>query len=417
MITQKAQEHRQELVENLIDAMKQGTAPWQKPWTADAPFNAVTGRPYHGTNILNLAVKSSILGASEDPRWCTFDQAKEKGWSIKKGSKGTHVEFYKFDEKPKLDENGAPVLNADGQQEMQRSVVVKNYVVFHASQIDGIGPYVPKTHDPIEQHEKAERILKESGADIRHGGDAAYYQPKEDFVQLPDRNSFHSQADYYATALHELGHWTGHMNRLNRPLSYDMGSEKYAREELVAEITSMFVSAETGIPQTQEHFQNHAAYVNHWISHLEQNPNTLFEAVRDAHKATEEIMKHERVREQTQEQVQAEEQVQEQAQPEQAAPELSKEDIKALNLIPGEADPIIHMKPRTDDQQYKGKVLYVDANICIQQGGTKSMYVHDRKNLDNVPSVGDDVKIKYPKEDGLKASVTENESRKKVRSR
>ena len=301
MITEKAKERREELVHDLVEAMKQGTAPWQQPWTgAERPFNAVTGRRYNGANLLNLALRSSVLGAGSDPRWCTFEQAKEKGWSIKKGSKGTAVEFYKFEEKPKVDEFGAPVLNEKGEQEVEKKVLVRNYIVFHASQIDGIGPYAPKVRNSAESNEKAERILAESGADIRHGGDVAGYNIEGDYIRLPQQEAFHSQADYYATALHELTHWTGHRDRLNRPLSYDMDSEKYAREELVAEISSMFVSAETGIPQTKEHFRNHAAYVDHWIGHLEQDPNALFKAIKDAQRASEEILKHERLREQTQ---------------------------------------------------------------------------------------------------------------------
>ncbi len=111
---------------------------------------------------------------------------------------------------------------------------------------------------------------------------------------------FNSQANYYATALHELTHWTGHPDRLNRDWSSDMKSEAYAREELVAEIGSMFVSAETGIPQAKEHLDNHAAYVESWIKAVEADPNALFKAVSQAQKASEEILKHERVREQSQ---------------------------------------------------------------------------------------------------------------------
>ena len=172
--------------------------------------------------------------------------------------------------------------------------------MFHASQIDGIEPYEPKVHNAIECNEKAERILKESGADIRHGGDGAYYNFADDYIQLPNMEQFNSQADYYATALHELTHWTGHSSRLNREQVGDKNSEAYAREELVAEIGSMFVSAETGIQQTKEHFANHASYVDFWIKAVEEDPNALFRAVSQAQKASEEILKHERVREQTQ---------------------------------------------------------------------------------------------------------------------
>ena len=390
MISSKAQEYRDELVKKLCDAMEQGTAPWQKTWTdGDAPFNAVSGRAYHGINSINLALNSQALGHPEDPRWCTFDQAKEKGWHVKPGEKGTHVEFYKFDEKPKVDDFGDPVLDEDGKQEVEKSVLVRNYVVFHASQIEGITPYVPKARNPIETSEKAERILKESGAEIRHGGNEAFYSLTGDYIQVPERGQFKSQADYYSTALHELSHWTGHPSRLNRETSSDMNSETYAKEELVAEISSMFVSAETGIPQTQEHFDNHAAYVDHWVKAIKEDPNALFRAVNQAQKASEEILKHERVREREQAQAQVEGQ-----NPEQKLA-LTEQTIRDMKLIEG--DTKVFLKPRVDGQQYKGKILHVDEaqGYCVQQVGRQSLVVHKLERMEEVPKIGEAVKISY----------------------
>ncbi len=403
MISSKAQEYRDELVKKLCDAMEKGTAPWQKTWTdGDAPFNAVSGRAYHGINSINLALQGQLLGHAEDPRWCTFDQAKEKGWHVRPGEKGTHVEFYKFDEKPKVDEFGDPVLDEDGKQEVEKSVLVRNYVVFHASQIEGITPYVPKARNPIETNEKAERILKESGAEIRHGGNEAFYSLTGDYIQVPERGQFKTQADYYSTALHELSHWTGHPSRLNRETSSDMNSETYAKEELVAEISSMFVSAETGIPQTQEHFDNHAAYVDHWVKAIKEDPNALFRAVNQAQKASEEILKHERVREQTQAQTEGQN-------PEQK-PALTEQTIRDMKLIEG--DTKVFLKPRVDGQQYKGKILHVDESqgYCVQQVGRQSLVVHKLERMEEVPKIGEAVKISYGT-NGEKAKISIQEDR------
>ena len=403
MISSKAQEYRDELVKKLCDAMEKGTAPWQKTWTdGDAPFNAVSGRPYHGINSINLALQSQSLGHAEDPRWLTYDQAKEKGWHVKPGERGTHVEFYKFDEKPKVDEFGDPVLDEDGKQEVEKSVLVRNYVVFHASQIEGISPYVPKARNPIETSEKAERILKESGAEIRHGGNEAFYSLTGDNIQVPERGQFKTQADYYSTALHELSHWTGHPSRLNRETSSDMNSETYAKEELVAEISSMFVSAETGIPQTQEHFDNHAAYVDHWVKAIKEDPNALFRAVNQAQKASEEILKHERVREQTQAQTEGQN-------PEQK-PALTEQTIRDMKLIEG--DTKVFLKPRVDGQQYKGKILHVDESqgYCVQQVGRQSLVVHKLERMEEVPKIGEAVKISYGT-NGEKAKISIQEDR------
>ena len=395
MISSKAQEYRDELVKKLCDAMENGTAPWQRTWTdGDAPFNAVSGRAYHGINAVNLALQSQALGHSEDGRWLTFDQAKEKGWHVKQGEKGTHVEFYKFEEKPKFDESGSPVLDSDGKQEVEKSVIVRNYVVFHASQIEGIEPYVPKARNPIEDNEKAERILKESGAEIRHGGNEAFYNRTNDYIQLPEKGQFKSQADYYASALHELGHWTGYSSRLNRPASSDMKSETYAKEEfkeeLVAEISSMFVSAETGIAQTQEHFENHASYVDYWVKAVKEDPNALFKAVSQAQKASEEILKYERVREREQNQ----EQTLSNSSPEQK-PVITKKMIEDLKLIDG--NPEIFENPRTDGQQFKGKILHVDESqgYCVQQIGKNSLYALRLEKLERTPEVGENLKISF----------------------
>ena len=408
MISSKAQEYRDELVKKLCEAMENGTAPWQKTWTdGDAPFNAVSGRAYRGINSINLALKSQELGHSEDGRWITFDQAKEKGWHVKQGEKGTHVEFYKFEEKPKFDEAGSPVLDADGKQEIEKNVLVKNYVVFHASQIEGIPPYVPKARNPIEDNEKAERILKESGAEIRHGGNEAFYNRTNDYIQLPEKGQFKSQADYYATALHELSHWTGHPDRLNRKTSSDMKSETYAKEELVAEISSMFVSAETGISQTQEHFENHASYVDYWVKSVKEDPNALFKAVNQAQKASEEILKYERVRECEQAQAQT---VQSEVQNLEQKPVITKQMIQDLKLIDG--NPEIFADPRTDGQQFKGKILHVDQEngYCVQLVGKNSLYALKLEKLERTPEVGENLKISFD-DKGEKAKINVQKER------
>ena len=282
MIAQKAKEIREELAAKICDALEKGTAPWQKPWVGESPHNAISHQPYHGINHVNLS-----MYPSSDPRWITFQQAKEKGWHIKKGAKGMHVEFYKFGTKIIRDELGEAVLDELGKPETKSSCLVKTYVVFHASQVDGIPEYEPPARNPIETHENAEKLIKASKADIRFGGNSAYYRALSDYIQVPEKDQFLSQTDYYATVLHELGHWTGHPSRLNRDLSGTMYSKAYAREELVAEIASVFMSAETGIPQSQEHIDNHAAYVQSWLEMIKNEPKALFTAISQAQKVAD----------------------------------------------------------------------------------------------------------------------------------
>lgn len=147
----------------------------------------------------------------------------------------------------------------------------------------------------------------------------------------------------------------------------------------------MFVSAETGIPQTQEHFDNHAAYVDHWVKAIKEDPNALFKAVNQAQKASEEILKYERVREREQAEGQNLEQ----------KPVLTEQTIRDMKLIDG--DTKVFLKPRVDGQQYKGKILHVDESqgYCVQQVGRQSLVVHKLERMEEVPKIGEAVKISY----------------------
>lgn len=289
---------REEITARMIGALEKGTAPWQKPWTAeDAPRNAVTGRRYNGVNALYLGFLGMAKFGGNDPRWLTFAQAKEKGWHVKKGEHGARVIFWGDCVKPVEDKDGKPILDKDGNPKMKTVTVAKVFTVFHASQVEGIPAYIAPEGDKIASIEVAERIMADSGADIRYGGNRAFFSPDDDFIALPRRELFGNAANFYATALHELAHWTGHKSRLARDLSGSKGTAKYAREELIAEMTAVFLSIETGIPQTPEHFENHAAYVASWVHLLKSEPDALFKAASAASKAAEYLLKAERARE------------------------------------------------------------------------------------------------------------------------
>ena len=239
--------------------------------------------------------------------------------------------------------------------------------------------YELSARNPTDTSQKAERILLESGADIRHGGNEAFYDRTDDYIQVPERGQFSSQANYYATALHELEHWTGHPSRLNREASGDVRSESYAKEELAAEITSMFVSAETGIPQTQEHFDNHAAYVDYWVKAVKEDPNALSRAVNQAQKASEEILKYERVREREQ----AQSQSTPEGQPPEQNPALTEQTIRDMKLIEG--DTKVFLKPRLDGQQTKFcRLLSTRAGLLLitlsGTYGVSSLKVHGHRS-------------------------------------
>lgn len=270
----------------LIAMIEAGTAPWQKPWTpamgSDMPFNHVTGTPYHGFNALKL-----LICGRDDPRWMTYKQAQETGAQVRKGERGIGlVRVITHEVRAKRDENGNIVKDQNGETVQERvwleRPIFKAFTVFNAEQIDGLPEWKPEPLSELtwDDHSRAERILAASGADILHkAGDAAYYRPGADIIVLPEKNQFAAAGDYYATALHELGHWTGHESCLNRDLSGGFGSESYAREELRAEIASMMMSRVLGIPH---HPERHASYVENWIKILQNDPEEILRATTDA---------------------------------------------------------------------------------------------------------------------------------------
>lgn len=283
--------HHQIVANQIIESLKQGTAPWLKPWepgigNGQIPFNPVTGKRYRGINALYL-----MLNQSGDNRWLTYKQAQNIDAQVRKGEKGTTVQYWKFhDEKIKKDDAGNPVLDEQGnpvkvQVNLERPKVFYA-TVFHASQIDNMPELVQKEQD-WSLIERAENLLLNSGAAIFHSeADRAFYRLSTDSIHLPPKEQFKSAANYYATALHELGHWSGHPSRLNRDLGHPFGSEAYAKEELRAEIASMLLGSEIGIGHDPS---QHTAYIKSWIRVLEDDPLEIFRASADAEKIVNHI--------------------------------------------------------------------------------------------------------------------------------
>lgn len=286
-------EYAEEVAARIIEQLEQGTAPWQKPWQPGElrlPYNPTTGKEYRGMNSLWLHMQGH-----SDPRWMTYNQASNEGAQVRKGSRGTQIVYWKFSEERKAtDEQGRPVIDPDtGKQktvtvqlERPRSFMAR---VFNGSQIDGLPPLEARPTGPEpERHARAEAILANSGADIRHEpGDRAFYRPSTDSITLPERNQFPTADNYYATALHELGHWTGHPSRLDRDLAHPFGSEGYAREELRAEIASLMLGERLEIGHDPG---QHAAYVGSWVKALKEDPKEIFRAASDAERISGYVM-------------------------------------------------------------------------------------------------------------------------------
>lgn len=286
----------EEIADRLIKQLEEGTAPWQKPWepgSSRMPHNPVSGTRYKGANALWLAMQQRT-----DPRWMTYKQAQSVNAQVQKGEKGTLVQYWKFtDTIPKLDDKGKPVLDDNGKKKM---ITVKldrpkvfSAVVFNAEQIQGLPPLEVKATKPDwERHERAENILQAMSVPIKHDqADGAFYRPSTDSIHLPERSQFPSADNYYATALHEAGHSTGHKSRLDRDLTGRFGSESYAKEELRAEIASLMIGDELQIGHDPG---QHAAYVKSWVKVLKDDPKEILRAAKDAESISSYLLSHEK---------------------------------------------------------------------------------------------------------------------------
>ena len=299
---------RQEVTDRIINMLENGVAPWQKPWnpadaSLDMPMNPTTGKAYRGGNAIHLMATGLRRGYG-DPRWMTYRQAAELAWQVRKGEKGTQIEFWEV--KAGRDTRSEPIRAGDGDGHQPADepdegrgnrLIHRVYTVFNAKQIEGIPEWTPKQRTVFEVVEAAEHILNNCGATILHDqADRAFYNRSSDSIHLPPKHAFKDAASYYGTALHEAAHSSGHPSRLNRATlneSYRFGDISYAKEELRAELASVFLAAERGIPHDPE---QHAAYVGSWIKTLKEDKNEIFRAAHDASRAADFLLALERDR-------------------------------------------------------------------------------------------------------------------------
>ncbi len=280
-----------EITEKIIAELEQGTVPWVRPWgsggqgpSLSLPKNALTAKTYSGINIL-LLWEALINRGFASCHWLTFKQALELDGSVRKGEKGTHV-FYadRF-----IPEKERERVQAEG-GEPESVPFLKRYTVFNVEQCDGLPKHLFAPRPPLPECQiipEAQALILATGADFRVGGDVAIYVPSEDAIRVPHQSAFIDQINYYRTAFHELGHWTGHSSRLARDLSHRRGSSGYAREELVAEMATAFVCASLGIVPTVRH----SDYIGSWLQVLKEDSRAIFKAASQASKAADYILK------------------------------------------------------------------------------------------------------------------------------
>jgi len=275
------------ITDQIVAELEAGLRPWVQPWDAahaagevsrPLRFNAV---PYRGINVILLWL-SALRQHWISPMWMTYKQAAELGGQVRRGEKGSLVVYADSFTRRQTDDSGE-------EQEVEVPFL-KSYTVFNTEQIDGLpARYYAKaehTAHPVERVQRAEQFFANTGADIRHGGGAAYYSSTADFVQMPAVESFRLAEGYYATLAHELTHWTRHPSRLAREFGRQRwGDEGYAMEELVAELGAAFLCADLGLtPETRE---DHAAYIGSWLKALKNDKRAVFTAASHAQRAAD----------------------------------------------------------------------------------------------------------------------------------
>ncbi len=299
---------RQEVTDRIINMLETGVAPWQKPWnpadaSLDMPMNPTTGKAYRGGNAIHLMATGLHRGYG-DPRWMTYRQAAGLAWQVRKGEKGTQIEFWEVRAARDRSSDATRTGDSDGQQPADEldtgrgnRLIHRVYTVFNAKQIEGIPEWTANERSVFEVVDAGEHILSNCGATVLHDqADRAFYNRSSDSIHLPPKQAFKDAASYYGTALHEAAHSSGHPSRLNRATlneSYRFGDISYAKEELRAELASVFLAAERGIPHDPE---QHAAYVSSWINVLNQDKNEIFRAAHDASRAVDFLLALERDR-------------------------------------------------------------------------------------------------------------------------
>ena len=273
---------------HIVAELEKGVRPWMKPWSGDHAAGRISrplranGIPYRGINVVMLWSEAMSKGFAASI-WMTFEQAKALGGHVRKGEHGSFVVYastFKANEKNE----------ATGEESERDIPFMKGYTVFNAEQVDDLPEHFTRPAatrlDPVQRIERAEAFFVATGADIRHGGNRAFYSPGEDRIQLPPFEMFRNAESYYATLAHEGIHWTKHKSRLDRDLGRKRwGDEGYAAEELVAELGAAFLCADLNL--TPEIRDEHASYIATWLQVLKNDNRAIFTAAAHAQKAAD----------------------------------------------------------------------------------------------------------------------------------
>jgi len=290
---------RQQITSTIIEALKSGgLPPWRKPWSDDpnAPglhTSMSTGSPYRGINQLLLQI-AAMKNGFKSKWWGTFNQIAFNGASVRKGEKATTVVLWKPIQRKRANELGEEVEDS--------FLVMREFKIFCAEQTTGLEKFqvgfAKPQNDTCERYGAADNVIDATGADVRYGGNDAFYRQGDDYIQLPHRHQFKSPEAFYETAFHELCHWA------EKRVGFDRSKVEntYALGEMVAEIGCCLMMGELCLPTTSN-LTNHAAYVKHWLTGMADDSRFIFRASAMASKAVDHLLSYGRTTEATPEQV------------------------------------------------------------------------------------------------------------------
>lgn len=293
-----------EFADRVVAELRSGAPAWVRPWSKSrypsVPFNLVSMYRYNLLNAFRFWMIAALRGY-EHHAWVPSGRVSELGASVLPGEMpATGLMYFAAYRKTTVREgkpDSARAGEGEGEgvkrpeRERERTVThvipttrpaMKTFEVYNVAQLESLPERLlrrlrPRANVDPPAFAPVQQLIRCLGADVRHGGDRAFYHPAYDFISLPWQEQFVTLQAYYATSLHEHVHWTGHSERKNRRIENTFGDEAYALEELVAEFATAYMCALLGV---DGRFEQSVAYIDSWIRRVSEEPLYLFHALK-----------------------------------------------------------------------------------------------------------------------------------------
>jgi antirestriction protein ArdC len=271
------------ITDQIAAAIEAGAGECRMPWHHDGhssprPINLASKRAYRGVNVLALWIAADAADYTNG-LWGTYRQWLAEGAQVRKGERGTTVVLWK------QSTSGSDDEHAGDAERSSRRVFARAFTVFNVTQVDGYVVEGLGGRTEPERFAHADAFIANLHIRTIYGGNDAYYLPGKDEVHLPNLSQFDDATGHYGVAIHEYGHASGAKHRVDRDLTGRFGTEKYAAEECVAEMTAGFVLADLGIAHHPR--PDHAAYISTWLKAIKSDPRAIFTAASKAQQAAD----------------------------------------------------------------------------------------------------------------------------------